>query len=882
MRNNLTYSSLVQKAGLAIVAGSFIAASALVPPPTAAWADPDTALAASETQGETSGTDGGVAWKIENNELILTPLVDDAVPSGKTAGVMEAVGAFDTTQSWKDADNAKLKSCTKITFKTAQNKAGETVYCTLPAKSAKYLFSTYNDDEVIFKKVQTIDLSGLRLQKPKGSDDNSCMQMFNYLSSLETITGFENLNFEGYVDFSGMFRYCKKLKTINFSSLKTINVANDFHSLFSHCESLEKIEFPKGIDVSHVTNFYATFFHCLNLKTITGLENFNTQAALNMSCMFQNCEQITTLNLTTFNTSQVNNFGAMFDGCKSLVSIEGIENFNSASVNDGGNDTGHNDDHSGFSNIFAGCSSLKKLDLSKWDTSHARYMTSMFKGCGKLADLNLGGSFSTKQVSSSNGAEDMFYGCDSIKSLTVGKNFIFTPYCRLPQANWKKKDTEKPIWNTDLLIGSTKGLSIYNPEATQDSDTVVSPGTLAIADKKPETPGGTGGTGGSGDTGGSGTGGSGTDGTSSGGSGFGGFGGGTNTTPSTPSNPETPRSFDTVTTRLAGESTFDTMEQISKTAFPNHSKYAVLTTSEGYWDALSASSLAGTLDAPVLLSMPYELPKQTISELKRLGVEKVYICGGEYALSGNIDAALQNMNIATERVAGAWASDTANEVARHVPDSDTAFVATSWGYEDALSAASYAYAHKAPLFLANYHTSALDAATLATMQEKGVKTVYIVGGYNVVSPEVEAQLADAGIKALRIGGKTAYDTSALLARKLIALGMHANNMALATGWSYTDALTGAALCGKKNSVIILADDSNQRTIYDVVAPHQNVIENYYLLGGHNAVGDKAVHVLKEIFGDTKDASASNQRQGARGERVYVRMLKLGSDERPRT
>ena len=58
-------------------------------------------------------------------------------------------------------------------------------------------------------------------------------------------------------------------------------------------------------------------------------------------------------------------------------------------------------------------------------------------------------------------------------------------------------------------------------------------------------------------------------------------------------------------------------------------------------------------------------------------------------------------------------------------------------------------------------------------------------------------------------------------------------------------------------MIILADDSNQRTIYDVLAPHQNVIENYYLLGGHNAVGDKAVHVLKEIFGDTKDASASN-------------------------
>lgn len=146
---NRTHHSLLQKAGLAVVASSFIAASALVPPPTAAWADPDTA-STSQSQEATSGTDGGVAWKIENNELILTPLVDDAVPSGKTAGVMEAVGAFDTTQSWKDENNTKLKSCTKITFKTAQNKAGDTVYCTLPAKSAKYLFSrfTFGDDDL--------------------------------------------------------------------------------------------------------------------------------------------------------------------------------------------------------------------------------------------------------------------------------------------------------------------------------------------------------------------------------------------------------------------------------------------------------------------------------------------------------------------------------------------------------------------------------------------------------------------------------------------------------------------------------------------------------------------------------------------------------------
>ena len=867
MRNNLTYSSLVQKAGLAIVAGSFIAASALVPPPTAAWADPDTALAASETQGETSGTDGGVAWKIENNELILTPLVDDAVPSGKTAGVMEAVGAFDTTQSWKDADNAKLKNCTKITFKTAQNKAGETVYCTLPAKSAKYLFSCFSFDDsnlTIFTNVSEIDLNGLRIQASDTADDNSCIRMFCGLENLTTIKGLETLDLSKVVDTSSMFRKCKKLKNVDLSSLDLSSVT-DMQKMFSQCESLEEIKLPTKLS-NAVTTYDAMFYACKKLNSIQGLEKLNTSSATDLNCMFQHCENLTSLDVSNFDTSHVENMGGMFEGCTKLSSIKGIENFNTEQVHATGTSSANVDDRAGFEYMFAGCSSLTELNLSKWNTAKVQRFTSMFENCTSLSKLNISG-FTTKAGATNTTAKDMFKTCTSLSELTLGTNFLFDSTCGLRDTQWKKQGTDKPVWSTNDIIGNnTAHKSYYDPTATQDSDTVISPGTLVIADKKQDTPGGTGGTGGSGDTsgtggsgdtGGSGTGGSGTGGTSTGSGGFGGCGGGTNTTPSTPSNPETPRTFDTVTTRLAGESAFDTMEHISKTAFPEHSKYAVLTTSEGYWDALSASSLAGTLDAPVLLSMPYELPKQTISELKRLGVEKVYICGGEYALSGNIDAALQNMNIATERVAGAWASDTANEVARHVPDSDTAFVATSWGYEDALSAASYAYAHKAPLFLANYHTSALDAATLATMQEKGVKTVYIVGGYNVVSPEVEAQLADAGIKALRIGGKTAYDTSALLARKLIALGMHANNMALATGWSYTDALTGAALCGKKNSVIILADDSNQRTIYDVVAPHQNVIENYYLLGGHNAVGDKAVHVLKEIFGDTKDASANN-------------------------
>ena len=317
---------------------------------------------------------------------------------------------------------------------------------------------------------------------------------------------------------------------------------------------------------------------------------------------------------------------------------------------------------------------------------------------------------------------------------------------------------------------------------------------------------------------------------------------------------ETPvPSFDQATKRIAGNTAEDTMQQIVQAAFPDPVKEVVLATSEGYWDALSANSLAGSLNAPVLLTHHGQLPEQTISELKRLKTSKVVVCGGENAISNDVVAQLKALNIEVERVAGNMASDTANDIAQKLANTDTAVVATSWGYEDALSAASFAYAKKAPIFLTNYNTATLDASNIQTMKDKGVKKVYIVGGTAVVSPEVESQLSAAGIAVERVAGNTAYDTSAKLATKLISLGMSANNMAIATGWGYTDALAGAALCGKQNSVMVLADNTNQTAINDVVATNKKSIKNYYIFGGTSVVGDGATDALKGVF-TGKDAN----------------------------
>ena len=121
-------------------------------------------------------------------------------------------------------------------------------------------------------------------------------------------------------------------------------------------------------------------------------------------------------------------------------------------------------------------------------------------------------------------------------------------------------------------------------------------------------------------------------------------------------------SFDQATKRIAGNTAEDTMEAIVKTAFPDPVKEVVLATSESYWDALSANSLAGSLNAPVLLTKHGKLPEQTIAELQRLKTSKVVVCGGENAISNEVIAQLKELNIEVERVAGNMASDTANDL----------------------------------------------------------------------------------------------------------------------------------------------------------------------------------------------------------------------------
>ena len=307
--------------------------------------------------------------------------------------------------------------------------------------------------------------------------------------------------------------------------------------------------------------------------------------------------------------------------------------------------------------------------------------------------------------------------------------------------------------------------------------------------------------------------------------------------------------------RLGGANAIGTMSEVVDVAYPNRNSCStvILATNDGYWDALTASGLAGLYDCPVLLTEPYYLPDLTKYQIARLNPKNIVIAGGTLAVSPAVDAQIlegyPDMNIT--RAAGSDAVGTALDIYNKGKSVNggwgkTAIIATSGGYWDALSASPYSFNKHYPVFLASEGGSAksLRSDTLAAIKSGGFTRVFICGGTAAISSNVEKQLS--GISTKRLAGATAIETSQAVANQCVADGMSPNNLCVATSEGYWDGLTGAALAGGKNAPLILARPGAPSTATSgFVNSHKNEITQGYVLGGPAAVPDATLNALKQ-------------------------------------
>ena len=155
--------------------------------------------------------------------------------------------------------------------------------------------------------------------------------------------------------------------------------------------SVTKVVFHSSFASARPKTTFDWFYGMQNLQSITGISNLNTSEVTNMSLMFQNCTQLTSLDLSHFNTSKVTVMTAMF-GC---------------------------------------CWSLTSLDLSSFNTSKVTNMGSMFNQCSNLRTIYVGNGWSTAAATDS---EQMFYNCSNLvggQGTTYDANHVDKTYAHI-------------------------------------------------------------------------------------------------------------------------------------------------------------------------------------------------------------------------------------------------------------------------------------------------------------------------------------------------------------------------------------------------------------------------------------------------------------------
>lgn len=313
--------------------------------------------------------------------------------------------------------------------------------------------------------------------------------------------------------------------------------------------------------------------------------------------------------------------------------------------------------------------------------------------------------------------------------------------------------------------------------------------------------------------------------------------------------------------RLWGDTRYDTMRAVATTGFTRAST-VVLACGDNYPDALTAASIAGINDSPVLLTGKDALPTQTADAIKLLGANKAILLGGEAAVSSNVANSLAGMGLEVSRIQGQTREQTAALIAEDVVSQsspDTIIIANGYVPRDSLSVSPYAYSNGFPVLLTGANGLLSEDVLRSIRAMPGLRKAIIVGGPNAVNEGISAQLGD--LQVQRWWGQTRYETSHAIAACSISSGSSASVVGIASGENFPDALTGGALIGARRGVLLLSSSEGFEPSSYLPAIKSQV-SRCYVLGGTAALSsdvEKSASLLLDC-GDSDTGTSVPEKQ----------------------
>lgn len=238
-------------------------------------------------------------------------------------------------------------------------------------------------------------------------------------------------------------------------------------------------------------------------------------------------------------------------------------------------------------------------------------------------------------------------------------------------------------------------------------------------------------------------------------------------------------------------------------------------------------------EVPVTVTKKIETSRPSRSSRKKKKYEApAVVTENEYKVDDIVVSSDINSARPLVRLAGKDRTETSVEVSKSIypKGADVVVISNKEKSSDSISATPYANLLKAPILYSN--ASAAPDSIVNEIKRLRTKKIVIVGGDQSITKSQEEQLKAMGIEIDRINGKDRYETSSMIADRMIKLSGTADNVVIANGNSQVDAVSIAPIAIKQTSPILLTNGNKLSAETDkIVSNSKNVI----LAGGSQSI-----------------------------------------------
>ena len=308
----------------------------------------------------------------------------------------------------------------------------------------------------------------------------------------------------------------------------------------------------------------------------------------------------------------------------------------------------------------------------------------------------------------------------------------------------------------------------------------------------------------------------------------------------------------------------------------------IIASGETQVDAVTASGLAGTLDAPVLLTRSSQLPHNVARFIDEQNVTDVVVVGGTASVPDAIVTAIESLGTrpSVKRVSGANRYATAAAIGSELGDPNPTWCGSSQpaailvnggdaGRADAVISGPLAYRLGLPILLTM--ADEVPESTEAFLTDNKVERVVIVGGAGAVSAGVvNTLIEDIGVvNVQRISGGSAAATSVMVAKEMLGtcaavLSTNPDLVALVNRDATADGIAAAPVLGRglgdgRAVPILLVGDELPAAVSDYLAStaearpgHGKTHQRIVAIGGTAVVSNS---VMADAVAAAKTSSA---------------------------